>query len=531
MLKTLFRKQMLELNRNFFYDEKKGKARSKSASTVSILLFVFLMVGVIGGIFIYMAKTISPLIEGNMGWMYFLIMGSVAVMLGIFGSVFNTYASLYQAKDNDLILSMPIPVRIILIVRLSGVYLMGAMYSLIVFIPAMIIYYITAGVTAAGIAGTVISALLITIFVFVLSCMLGWLVARISGKLKNKSLVTVLVSIAFIVVYYFVYFRANEMINSLLENAIKTGSTIKLKAQPLYIAGCAAQGDVKSLLIVSAVVLVLLVVTVLVLSRTFLSIATSSSNEKKAVYKEKKVKCKSISGALYSREMKHFLASPVYMLNCALGTLFIMIAAVAVLWKGRWVEDIFVFGMGMPGEMLFVILVGAICLMTTMNTITAPSISLEGRNLWIVQSLPVPAWQVLCSKLYVHLILTSVPTLICSICTCIALKPGIIMSLFLFVTPQIFVLFEAMFGLAMNLKQPNLNWTSETAVVKQSFCLLAVLFGGWGIIILLVIAFILLHEYINTYLFMLLCTVLFVVLSVVLYRWLKNRGVKLFEKL
>ena len=35
------------------------------------------------------------------------LMGLLAVFLGAFGSVFNTYSGLYLAKDNDLLLSMP----------------------------------------------------------------------------------------------------------------------------------------------------------------------------------------------------------------------------------------------------------------------------------------------------------------------------------------------------------------------------------------------------------------------------------------
>ena len=42
--------------------------------------------------------------------------------MGAFGSVFNTYSSLYLAKDNDLLLSLPIPLRVIISSRLlSGV--------------------------------------------------------------------------------------------------------------------------------------------------------------------------------------------------------------------------------------------------------------------------------------------------------------------------------------------------------------------------------------------------------------------------
>ena len=39
----------------------------------------------------------------------------IALALGIFGSVFNTFASLYQAKDNDLLLSLPIPIYAIIL--------------------------------------------------------------------------------------------------------------------------------------------------------------------------------------------------------------------------------------------------------------------------------------------------------------------------------------------------------------------------------------------------------------------------------
>ena len=49
-----------------------------------------------------------------MDWLYFTLMGLVAIFLGAFGSVFNTYSSLYLAKDNDLLLSLPIPLRVII---------------------------------------------------------------------------------------------------------------------------------------------------------------------------------------------------------------------------------------------------------------------------------------------------------------------------------------------------------------------------------------------------------------------------------
>ena len=177
MFHILLKKQMTEIFRAYFYDAKKNKKRS-------VLCKPFAMV--------------------NMKWLYFLIMGMIAIALGTFGSVFNTYSGLYLSKDNDLLLSMPIPIRSILTIRLASVYLMGLMYSAIVMLPAVIVYWIEVEATPLTIVGPVLLILLISLLVLILSCVLGWCVAKISLKLKNKSFITVILSLCFFALYYFV---------------------------------------------------------------------------------------------------------------------------------------------------------------------------------------------------------------------------------------------------------------------------------------------------------------------------------------
>ena len=74
MLKTLIKKQMLELNRGFFYDQKKGKSRSKGSSILLIALYALLMIGVIGGMFALFAYEVcGAMVSAQMGWLYFLV--------------------------------------------------------------------------------------------------------------------------------------------------------------------------------------------------------------------------------------------------------------------------------------------------------------------------------------------------------------------------------------------------------------------------------------------------------------------------
>ena len=133
MLKILLKKQLYELNSSFFYDRKKGKARAKSTSILFIVLYALLMIVVIGGMFAAMSFMLcKPFVGLGLDWLYFDVMTLMALFLGVFGGVFNTYSSLYKAKDNDLMLSLPVPTKYILLSRLMGVYLIGLMFSAVV---------------------------------------------------------------------------------------------------------------------------------------------------------------------------------------------------------------------------------------------------------------------------------------------------------------------------------------------------------------------------------------------------------------
>ena len=106
MLKTLVKKQLMEIFRSYFYNAKTNKKRSTAGIVAYILLFAALMIGLLGGMFTGLSVSLcAPLAQAGMGWLYFALMSLLAIFLGAFGSVFNTYSGLYFAKDNDLLLS------------------------------------------------------------------------------------------------------------------------------------------------------------------------------------------------------------------------------------------------------------------------------------------------------------------------------------------------------------------------------------------------------------------------------------------
>lgn len=84
MLKVLVKKELAEIFRSYFYNAKKNKARSKGATVAYFVLFALLMAGVLGGMFAMLAKTLcAPLYAAGLGWLYFAMMGLIAVLLGL----------------------------------------------------------------------------------------------------------------------------------------------------------------------------------------------------------------------------------------------------------------------------------------------------------------------------------------------------------------------------------------------------------------------------------------------------------------
>ena len=478
----------------------------------------------------FLAKLENILHEAGLDWLYFTLFALVGVLMGVFGSVFNTFSGLYQAKDNDLLLSMPIPVRVIMTSRLLSVYLMGLMYSGIVILPAILVYWFTVPVTAGRILGGVVLLVDISLFVLTLSCALGWVVAKISLKLKRKSFITVIVSLVFFGLYYFVCFRSQAMITDLLLNAEDVGNRIK-GIYPLYLFGRVGCGDGVAMLIVSAVVIALLALVWYLIARSFLHIATASGNTAKTVYHEKAVKPVSADAALLRKELGRFTASPLYMLNCGLGTVFLVVLAVLALIKGR--EVFLMMNALFAGGEGFVTVLAALCLclLAGSNDISTPSVSLEGKSLWIAQSLPIDPWQALRAKLRMHLLITELPLVVCAVCVAAvsgAALPEIVMML---VTPMVYVVLSAAFGLFMGLKRPNLNWTSEVAPIKQGLAVFLSMFVGWLVAVALGFLYYALMARVGAVAFLLTVTALFAVLALVLVRWLKTSGAKIYQHL
>ncbi len=531
MLKILVKKQMAEIFRMYLYNAKKNKARSRISTLGMFGLFVLIMVGLLGGMFGGVAWAIHPVIDADLGWLYFDILGMIAIVLGAFGSVFNTFSGLYLAKDNDLLLAMPIPVGSLMASRLLTVYLMGMMYATTVALPTVIVYFLSADLTLIRILGVFVWFVVITVVVLVLSRLLGYVVARLSVKLRHKNIATVVISILFIGGYYFFYFKASSMLRTLLENAELYGAAVKEKAYGLYLFGAMPTGSLSAMGICLLVCAALLAGTWIVLSRSFLGIVTSTGKTTRVVYREHTVKQKSLFGAMLGKEFARFTGSANYMLNCGLGILFLPVMGIALLIKGSWMDQMIGDVFGSSFGATAVLLCGMISLLSSMIDLVAPSPALEGKNLWIAQSLPIPAKTVISVKLVLQLLLAGVPVLFCTICAMIAFHMSAAERVLVLVITCLFVCLYDLFGLFMGLCNPNLKWTSEIYPIKQSLAVMITLFSGWIYGIAMIGIYLWIGYQLGSVVYLTIVLAVTIVLLVPLMIWMVKKAPGQFELL
>lgn len=437
MIRALLRKQLRELGAAFLRSSKTGKARSRASAVGYALLFAVLVV-VLMLCFAGMALPLaSVLLPAGLDWLYFASMGLTALLVSVLASAFTSYSGLFQSRDNELLLSLPIPPAVIFGVRVSTVYLACLIYLLMAWVPAVVCYGLLAAHPLAGVLCSIPMALVLAGAACILAVLLGWAVALANDRARHKSLVTVVCSLVFFALYYAGFLRVQEMLDDLLADAAQSGAALARAAWPLRLLGGVS------------------------------------------------------------------------------------------LWKA----DLFArFAQAVP-EGVPVLVCCAVCAVSAANFLTTPSVSLEGRTVWLLQSLPIPSWQALCAKLELHLLLTGVPAALCLVCMQAAVQMPPVYFCLTLLEAELFVLLSAEMGLALGLVLPNLHWTSEAAVIKMSGCTLLSMAANLVAVLVLTLAQTNLLKILPLPAVMAAALVLLAGADGLLGHWLKTRGARRLAEL
>lgn len=520
----------------------RGNKKGKSGSAGKMLLFGFLLLYVaiaFGFLFFSLFTRIAVTVcdKSEYQWFFFALIGLFSFGISFFFTAFTARSELFEAKDNELLLSMPIPPRTILLSRMA--ILIGAEYlfSVLVMVPAALAWFAETGANGAVLLRYIIGCLFLPLLSASLATLLGWLLARLTARARNKSIVNTVLSLIFLALYFLVYTNAEKYITSMLERVDTVSKSVEAWGFLFaWLGRGIAYGELGKLLGVVGISVFAFALAVILISRGFLRITSTSSRAGKARKGGVQLQSGSISSALLKKELRRFFSSSVYIMNCGLGIIFSVAAAVYLLIKGGSLSAVItpLMQAGLFSETELA-LAGGILLsvLTWTHTITAPSVSMEGKNLWIVRSAPIPAKKILTAKLLLQEVLCAPAALLLSVAAAIVLKPGAVGWVLIILIPQLFLLHASAFGLMINLLLPKLDWTNEAVPVKQSASVLIAIFSLMGYMLLAGIGFFLLVIEHGVPMLPYLLAVIGVTLiwCALTLLWLYRRGSARFDKL
>lgn len=536
MLKTLVKKQLAELFAMMFGRSMMGKnakqKNKKGMIALYILLFTYVFVAFAVMFYTTSDMMLQAFYPAGISWLCFSYMGIMSLGVGVIGTVFMTNSVLYSAKDNELLLSLPIKPSLIIFARMMTLYIMDFVCESLVMVPCIVAYNIIAGFSLPSVLCGLILIVVLPLLSLAISLMLGVLIALTSGRIKNKSLITMVLSVGFIVAYFYVVMQMQDYITSLIANGEIIAGKIKAFAYPLYAFGVASEGDVIHLVGFCAGVAAVFAAVYFAVSVSYLRLATMKRGGAKSVYREKAYKTSSMDRALFGKELSRFWSLPGYMLNGGLGSAFMLVGAVFVVIKGRDIEAM-ISAVPMISDLLPLAVMAMLGMISSMNMITAPSISLEGKTMWLLRSLPIDPWTVLKSKLYMHLVVSGVPAVIFSLCAVTVLTMDIGARIMIPVAAVVFTVLFAMIGLWANLNHPSFDWTNEIVPIKQGASVLITMLCGMGIVGFFAIVYIVLaiglDIIVPASVYMLAVIALCALGDALLYSWIRKEGTKIFE--
>lgn len=430
---------------------------------------------------IYNIMTAKTLVQVGQQELIPAYMSAVSSFTILFLTIFYSNGILFGSRDMEVLLSLPVKGLDIISSKFMFMYLLNFFIGLIFMLPGGIVWVGSESLGAVDIILFFLSILFVPLIPMCIASCMGIIIVVASSFFKRKNIVALIFSFAMIgaIGYMAVSAMGNEnSIGIILAKQITGLYPIsKLFMQyynfPMYIG----EGF---LIFLSTAVFYIFIKIVSVKYRLLNTLAKTTPGyaDNKETYNRK-----SLFVALYKKELGRFLSSYMEMLNAGFGVILLCVFSIFLLFNsveqiGRYV------GIENINEYFSNLSPLFIAAMLTISCPAASAISLEGKNIWILQSSPARVKTILNSKIALNLTLHMIGYIISEFVFILKLDMNIIQILNLIIVPICYSLFITVTGVALNKKYPNYEWESEMIVVKQSMPV--ILSGLIGMIALII---------------------------------------------
>jgi ABC-2 type transport system permease protein len=507
--------------------DKKQKRKLMALSVGVVILMVYFIA--ISFFYSYQLGT-SFAAAGAIELLPAFMMASASLMV-LITTIYKVSGVLFNFKDYDMIMSLPVKTSVVVASRMVMLYTLNILFVLLIMVPAGVVYALKAAPDLQFYPLFLLTLFMIPLVPIVIASAVGVLIHMAASRFRHTNIINLILTIAALLAFM----AASSRVNTTDVNIADIGGSILKVINQFYpltmmYVQAVCFSDVGSLLLYAGISILIFGLFAVVVGLRFNGIQSrlSSVSSKRNFVMGEQVQSTPFM-ALYRKELKRYISSPLYVLNTGFGIVMFTALSFSLMFFqaeaiGRMLEiPQFVDYVNRMAPLVVSVFIALSCT-------TACAISLEGKSLWVIKSSPLKSKTIYDSKIAVNLTITLPAIVINGMLLMMTLKTGFVDSLLLFIVPAVYAVFIAVMGLVINLHFPLLEWVTETTVIKQSAATLISMLVGLGSIaapISLVIYF----PELNAQLVTLGVVVLIGAVGVGLYTYLNTKGEKLFLEL
>ncbi len=441
--------------------------RTKSKKDIALIIFgtivlVLSFFGLFKGLLMF-AKGLETII------LLLAFMGFA--LLTIFTSINGASTYLFNFKDYDFVMSLPVSKFWIILSRITIVYINDLIAMIIFLTPLLIAYFTTVSVSLETVIIIKLILLFLPVVPMVIGSVLSVIVTYVTSFFKSNKFIQLLANLSFIGIYLYFYYKLTNykpdltQITSILNLLTDTINSKYPLAR--YYTEALMDKNYLSLLIYVVISIVILVVFTAILQMIYLKLNTFLKIERnKTNYKYKSEKTTQFK-SLVTKEYKKLLSSPIYLINSLFSLMLLLIMAGYLLFSdgGAVVSAI---SKELEIKSFFGVLPLVLAMGAGMSCLTHSSISLEGRSIWLLKTMPIKTKTYFDSKIIFNLVINVVVLVIAVTAINYSFKLNMALSIYNYLIPILFSLFIMIIALILNLKFPKFIYDNDAQVVKQS---------------------------------------------------------------
>lgn len=473
----------------YYYKRDKKKFNMNIFVLVAVLFSYATMILTYGSIYRALVQSALDLGLGNLMLAATIL---IAMLISLIFGTFQLNAAVFNAKDVEWYAPMPIKPAAVFFAKFGYVYLLELATSLLILIPAYVLYAVELGVGVGFWILAIISLPFVPVIPLAISALLSLPLSKFSSKFRNRELVMTVLMVVFVVVIMLggtmmsgtmgrVMSGDTAMLENIFANAepvLRLVTSIFPPAMWLALGLTSAQNALISLLLFFAVSIAIMTATVYLAGKFYYAgvlaiLETPPAKRKSGKTKSTAAQASSPVIALALADLKVLLRTPVYALNSLSGIffgamVFVMPLALGDEWKAFRVILSNSIEKSSPA-LILAIMTLILSVSGLLNPAASTAFSRDGRSIWLMQTIPVtPKVQVM-AKIISATAITSISAVIIAACVC-GMFPQLIPFAVMAVVPAILIVIaSSAMSMLPDIISPKLRWDNEAEAMKQNF--------------------------------------------------------------